>query len=106
MPCIPISALQTEYSLWSREPEDEIIPTCHELGIGFVPYSPLGRGFLTGQYQSPEDFPEGDYRRSSPRFQGENFQKNLELVNQVEQMAIQKECTASPISACLGTRAG
>ncbi len=94
----PIAALQTEYSLWSREPEDEIIPTCRELGIGFVPYSPLGRGFLTGQYQSPEDFPEGDYRRSSPRFQGENFQKNLELVKQVEQMAIQKECTASQLA--------
>ncbi len=94
----PIAALQTEYSLWSREPEDEIIPTCRELGIGFVPYSPLGRGFLTGQYQSPEDFPEGDYRRSSPRFQGENFQKNLELVKQVEQMAIEKECTASQLA--------
>src|SRR3954451_5517323 len=75
----PISALQTEYSLWSRDPEDEILPTCRELGIGFVPYSPLGRGFLTGAIKSVDDLAEDDYRRSSPRFQGENFQRNLGL---------------------------
>ena len=74
----PITALQTEYSLWSREPEEEILPTVRELGIGFVAYSPLGRGFLTGRFQRPEDIPEGDWRRMSPRFQGENFQKNLQ----------------------------
>ena len=78
----PIAALQTEYSLWSRDPEDEILPTCRELGIGFVPYSPLGRGFLTGQIKSPDDFAPDDFRRNGPRFQGENFQKNLELVRQ------------------------
>ena len=72
-----ITALQTEYSLWSRDPEEEILETCRELGIGFVAYSPLGRGFLTGQFTRFEDFPEDDYRRFSPRFQGENFQKNL-----------------------------
>src|SRR5580658_7404413 len=73
----PITALQTEYSLWSREPEEEILPACHELGIGFVAYSPLGRGFLTGQFKKFEDIPENDYRRHAPRFQGENFEKNL-----------------------------
>ncbi|MGL4881248.1 MAG: aldo/keto reductase, partial [Waterburya sp.] len=83
----PIAALQTEYSLWSRDPEDEILPTVRELGIGFVPYSPLGRGFLSGQFQSPDDFPEGDYRLYSPRFQGENFYKNLEVVGQVKEIA-------------------
>ena len=76
----PITALQTEYSLWSREPEDEILPTCRELGIGFVAYSPLGRGFLTGAIQSIDDLDEDDYRRCSPRFQGENFERNLDLV--------------------------
>src|SRR3989442_2686188 len=76
----PITALQTEYSLWTRDPEDEILATCRELGIGFVAYSPLGRGFLTGQFKRFEDLPEDDYRRQSPRFQGENFQKNLDLV--------------------------
>ena len=86
----PISALQTEYSLWSRDVEDEILPTVRELGIGFVAYSPLGRGFLTGQIQSPEDFDEGDYRQNSPRFQGENFQKNLELVERVREIASEK----------------
>ena len=86
----PISALQTEYSLWSRDPEDELLPTVRELGIGFVAYSPLGRGFLTGAFKRFEDLPEGDYRRNSPRFQGENFQKNLELVARVEQIAREK----------------
>ncbi len=83
----PISALQTEYSLWSREPEDEILPTCRELGIGFVAYSPLGRGFLTGAIRSVDDLDEDDYRRFSPRFQGENFQKNLDLVARIEELA-------------------
>ncbi|WP_017659442.1 aldo/keto reductase [Baaleninema simplex] len=83
----PIAALQTEYSLWSREPEEEILPTVRELGIGFVAYSPLGRGFLTGAFQSPDDFAPDDYRRLSPRFQGENFTKNLELVERVQQIA-------------------
>src|SRR4029078_8288070 len=86
----PIAALQTEYSLWSRDPEDEILPTCRELGIGFVSYSPLGRGFLTGQFKKFEDLPADDYRRTSPRFQGENFQKNLDLVKQVEEIAKEK----------------
>lgn len=87
----PISALQTEYSLWSREPEAEILPTCRELGIGFVPYSPLGRGFLTGKIRSMDDLLEGDYRASRyPRFQAENLQQNLELVQQIEEMAAYK----------------
>ena len=94
----PISALQTEYSLWSREPEDEILPTIRELGIGFVPYSPLGRGFLTGKYKSIEDFPEGDYRRHAPRFQGDNFAKNLKLVTRVQEMAAQRGHTASQLA--------
>jgi aryl-alcohol dehydrogenase-like predicted oxidoreductase len=87
----PITALQTEYSLWSRDPEDEILPTVRELGIGFVPYSPLGRGFLTGRFRRFEDIPEGDYRRNSPRFQGENFQKNLALVNRVREIAQERQ---------------
>jgi aryl-alcohol dehydrogenase-like predicted oxidoreductase len=86
----PIAALQTEYSLWTRDPEDEILPTCRELGIGFVAYSPLGRGFLTGQFLRFEDLPADDYRRNSPRFQGENFQKNLDLVRRVEEIAKEK----------------
>lgn len=94
----PITALQTEYSLWSREPENEIIPVLQKLGIGFVPYSPLGRGFLTGEFQSPDDFDDDDYRRHSPRFQGENFEKNLELVRQVEQMAREKGCTPAQLA--------
>ncbi|MDQ6761208.1 MAG: aldo/keto reductase [Bacteroidota bacterium] len=94
----PLSALQTEYSLWSREPEDEIIPACKEMGIAFVPYSPLGRGFLTGQIKKFEDFAEDDYRRHSPRFQGENFNKNLELVNKIEENAKAKGCTASQLA--------
>ncbi len=83
----PISALQTEYSLWSRDPEDEILATVRELGIGFVAYSPLGRGFLTGRFQRPEDLPEDDYRRHQPRFQGENFEKNLNVVRIIEELA-------------------
>ncbi len=94
----PITALQTEYSLWSRDPEDEILATCRELGIGFVAYSPLGRGFLTGQFTKFEDFPEDDYRRLSPRFQGENFQKNLDLVRRVEDIAKEKHCTPAQLA--------
>lgn len=94
----PITALQTEYSLWSRDVEDEILPTCRELGIGFVPYSPLGRGFLTGQIQKFEDLAEDDYRRHSPRFQGENFKKNLDLVNQIKQIAGEKGCQPSQLA--------
>ena len=86
----PISALQSEYSLWTRDPEDGPLQTCRELGIGFVAYSPLGRGFLTGQIRSPEDVAEGDFRRHNPRFQGENFQRNLDLVAQVEEIAEEK----------------
>ncbi len=87
----PISALQSEYSLWSREPEDDIIPTLRELGIGFVPYSPLGRGFLSGEIKSPDDFPADDRRRFFPRFQGENFQKNLEIVKRIEELASRRK---------------
>jgi aryl-alcohol dehydrogenase-like predicted oxidoreductase len=94
----PITALQTEYSLWTRDPEDEILKTTRELGIGFVAYSPLGRGFLTGQFKKFEDIPEDDYRRQSPRFQGENFEKNLELVRRVEQIAKEKACTPAQLS--------
>jgi aryl-alcohol dehydrogenase-like predicted oxidoreductase len=94
----PIAALQTEYSLWSRDPEDGILAACRELGIGFVAYSPLGRGFLTGQFKRFEDFAADDYRRISPRFQGENFQKNLDLVHRVEQMAEEKVCTPSQLA--------
>jgi aryl-alcohol dehydrogenase-like predicted oxidoreductase len=94
----PITALQTEYSLWSREPEDELLATCRELGIGFVAYSPLGRGFLTGQFTRFEDFPEDDYRRFSPRFQEENFQKNLDLVHRVEEIATEKGCKPSQLA--------
>ncbi|QGQ95090.1 aldo/keto reductase [Paenibacillus psychroresistens] len=94
----PISALQTEYSLWSREVEDEILPLCRELGIGFVPYSPLGRGFLTGQIKQFEDLAKDDYRRNSPRFQGENFRKNLDLVNKIEVMAKDKNCKPAQLA--------
>jgi len=94
----PITALQTEYSLWSRDPEDELLGLCRELGVGFVAYSPLGRGFLTGQFRRFEDFPEDDYRRSSPRFQGENFQKNLDLVRRVEEIAQEKGCKPSQLA--------
>jgi aryl-alcohol dehydrogenase-like predicted oxidoreductase len=94
----PVTALQTEYSLWTRDPEEEILPTCRELGIGFVAYSPLGRGFLTGQFRRFEDLPSNDYRRNSPRFQGENFQKNLDLVHRVEQIAREKGCKPSQLA--------
>ena len=94
----PISALQTEYSLWSRDIEDEILPTVRELGIGFVAYSPLGRGFLTGQITRPEDIGENDWRRNHPRFQGENFQQNLDLVRRVEAIAREKRCTPGQLA--------
>jgi aryl-alcohol dehydrogenase-like predicted oxidoreductase len=94
----PITALQTEFSLWSREAEAEIMPTVRELGIGYVAYSPLGRGFLTGQITRPEDFPEDDYRRFHPRFTGENFQKNIALVHQIEAMAADKGVTAAQLA--------
>jgi aryl-alcohol dehydrogenase-like predicted oxidoreductase len=93
-----ITALQTEYSLWTRDPEDEVLPTCRELGIGFVAYSPLGRGFLTGRYRSVEDFEPDDYRRNHPRFQGENFQKNLDLVGRVEAIARRKRRSPSQLA--------
>ena len=92
-----ISALQTEYSLWSRDPEDEILPTCRELGIGFVAYSPIGRGFLSGRFRKPEDLPADDFRRNHPRFQGANFQKNLDLVTRVEEIAREKGCTPTQL---------
>ena len=94
----PISALQTEYSLWSREPEDEILPTVRALGIGFVPYSPLGRGFLTGRFRRFEDLAPDDYRRNSPRFQGENFEKNLRVVDEIRAIASEKGVTASQLA--------
>jgi aryl-alcohol dehydrogenase-like predicted oxidoreductase len=94
----PITALQTEYSLWTRDPEDEVLPTCRELGVGFVAYSPLGRGFLTGRFRAIDDLPPDDYRRNSPRFQGDNFQKNLDLVTRVEEIARRKKCTPSQLA--------
>jgi aryl-alcohol dehydrogenase-like predicted oxidoreductase len=95
----PITALQTEYSLWTRDPEDNgVLSTCRELGIGFVAYSPLGRGFLTGQFRTFEDLAPDDYRRNSPRFQGENFQKNLGLVRRVEELAVKKHCKPSQLA--------
>jgi aryl-alcohol dehydrogenase-like predicted oxidoreductase len=94
----PIAALQTEYSLWSRDPEDELLPTVRELGIGFVAYSPLGRGFLTGQIRQIDDLEADDYRRNSPRFQGENFQKNLALVDEINALATQKGCAPSQLA--------
>jgi aryl-alcohol dehydrogenase-like predicted oxidoreductase len=94
----PISALQTEYSLWSRDPETEILPTCRELGIGFVAYSPLGRGFLTGRFRRPQDLANDDWRRNNPRFQGDNFQKNLDLVGKIEQVAREKGCTPAQLA--------
>jgi aryl-alcohol dehydrogenase-like predicted oxidoreductase len=94
----PITALQTEYSLWTRDPEDEVLPVCRELGIGFVAYSPLGRGFLTGRFRTPDDLPPDDYRRNTPRFQGDNFRKNLELVEKVEALAKRKRCTPSQLA--------
>ncbi|HEV2643572.1 MAG TPA: aldo/keto reductase, partial [Candidatus Elarobacter sp.] len=94
----PISALQSEFSLWTRDPEDEIIPACRELGIGFVAYSPLGRGFLTGKIRSVDDLAPDDFRRYNPRFQGENFQKNLDLVAKVSEIAREKGCTPAQLA--------
>lgn len=94
----PITALQTEYSLWTRDVEDEILPTVRRLGIGFVPYSPLGRGFLTGRFKDQQSLPEGDYRRNTPRFQGENFDRNLALLKAVETLAAEKGATAGRIA--------
>ncbi len=94
----PITALQTEYSLWEREPETKVFPVLAELGIGFVPYSPLGRGFLTGQLRTEADFADNDFRRHSPRFQGENFKRNLELVDRVKELADQKGCTPGQLA--------
>ena len=94
----PITALQTEYSLWTRDPEAEVLPTCRDLGIGFVAYSPLGRGFLTGQFKQFEDLAADDYRRNSPRFQDENFQKNLDLVRKVQEIACEKGCKSSQLA--------
>jgi aryl-alcohol dehydrogenase-like predicted oxidoreductase len=94
----PITALQTEYSLWSRDVEDEILPTVRELGIGFVAYSPLGRGFLTGEIKSPSDFPDDDYRRFHPRFTGENFDRNIELVREIGEIAQEKRCTPAQLA--------
>jgi aryl-alcohol dehydrogenase-like predicted oxidoreductase len=93
-----ISAIQSEYSLWSRDPEDEVLPLCRELGIGFVPYSPLGRGFLAGKFRTIDDLAADDWRRTSPRFQGANFGKNLELVNKIEDLAATKGCTPSQLA--------
>jgi aryl-alcohol dehydrogenase-like predicted oxidoreductase len=94
----PITAVQTEYSLWSRDPEDGVLAACRELGVGFVPYSPLGRGFLTGQIKRFEDLEPDDYRRHSPRFQGENFQKNLDLVKHIAEIAAAKRCTPAQLA--------
>jgi aryl-alcohol dehydrogenase-like predicted oxidoreductase len=94
----PVTALQSEYSLWTRDPEDGILQTCKELGIAFVAYSPLGRGFLTGKIKKFEDFEEDDYRRHSPRFQGENFDKNLQLIKKIEEMAKNKGCTTAQLA--------
>ncbi|MGA9828041.1 MAG: aldo/keto reductase [Rhodanobacteraceae bacterium] len=94
----PITAVQSEYSLWTRDPEDGVLDTCKRLGIGFVPYSPLGRGFLTGAIRSPDDFDEDDYRRHSPRFQGDNFARNLALVDRVKSMAANKGCTPAQLA--------
>jgi aryl-alcohol dehydrogenase-like predicted oxidoreductase len=102
----PITALQTEYSLWSRDTEDEILPVCRELGIGFVAYSPLGRGFLTGQIKRVEDLAPDDFRRTSPRFQGDNFARNLELVGRLEQIAAQKGCTPAQLALAWVLRRG
>lgn len=103
----PVSALQTEYSLWTRDPEDEVLPACRELGIGFVAYSPLGRGFLTGRFRRFEDLPEDDYRRLSPRFQGESFARNLDLLARIEEIAREKGCTPAQLAlAWLLSRGG
>jgi aryl-alcohol dehydrogenase-like predicted oxidoreductase len=94
----PITAVQTEYSLWSRDPEQEILPTCRELGIGFVPYSPLGRGFLSGRFKKPEDLEQGDFRRSGPRFTGENLEANLKLADKVAEIAAEKDVTPAQLA--------
>jgi aryl-alcohol dehydrogenase-like predicted oxidoreductase len=94
----PITALQSEYSLWTRDPEANVLPTVRELGIGLVPYSPLGRGFLSGRFRSPDDLPEGDFRKENPRFQGENFDRNLELVERVEELAAEKDVTPGQLA--------
>src|SRR6478672_5770074 len=94
----PITAVQTEYSLWSRDPEDEVLPTCRELGIGFVPYSPLGRGFLAGRFSSPDDLDEGDFRRTGPRFTGDNLQANLRLADKVKEIAVEKDVTPAQLA--------
>jgi aryl-alcohol dehydrogenase-like predicted oxidoreductase len=94
----PIAAVQSEWSLWTRDPEDAVLPACRELGLGFVPFSPLGRGFLSGELRSPDDFPPGDMRRGLPRFQGENFQRNLDLVAKVAELAEAKGCTPSQLA--------
>ncbi len=94
----PITALQTEYSLWTRDPEDGVLATCRELGIGFVAYSPLGRGFLTGRFQKPDDLPAEDYRRNAPRFQADNFTQNLALLRQIEELARARQCTPAQLA--------
>ncbi|NMF62308.1 aldo/keto reductase [Brasilonema octagenarum] len=94
----PITMLQTEYSLWTREPETDVLPVCRELGIGLVAYSPLGRGFLTGAFEKPEDFAADDYRRHTPRFQGENFERNLQLVEKIKEIATEKKCTPAQLA--------
>ena len=94
----PIAVLQTEYSLWTRDPEGEILATCRELGVGFVAYSPLGRGFLTGRIQNPQNLDESDFRRHHPRFEGESFERNLRLADEVKQMAQEKGCTAAQLA--------
>jgi aryl-alcohol dehydrogenase-like predicted oxidoreductase len=102
----PITALQTEYSLWTRHVEGEILDACRDLGVGLVPYSPLGRGFLTGRFQSPDDLPEDDWRRHNPRFQGENFQKNLDLVDEVKRLAEKKSVTPAQLALAWVLRQG
>jgi aryl-alcohol dehydrogenase-like predicted oxidoreductase len=102
----PITALQTEYSLWTRDPEEAVLPTVRELGIGFVAYSPLGRGFLSGRYRSPDDFPEGDFRRRNPRFQGDNFKRNLELVERVREIADEKQVMPGQLALAWVMRQG
>ena len=97
-PPIPITALQTEYSLWTRDPEDEALPACRELGIGFVAYSPLGRGFLSGRFKSSDEIEENDFRRHNPRFQGEAFDRNLALLEKVREIASEKGCTPGQLA--------
>ena len=102
----PIAALQTEYSLWTRDPEPEVVPMCRKLGVAFVAYSPLGRGFLTGRFKSTNDLAPGDNRHNMPRFQGESFQKNLDVVTKVEQLAMTKGCSPCQLVLGLGPRQG